>query len=559
MAIRPLTRTSQSNVSLLQKARTGALTVPDTLRSNRNRKRGDADSTTGSFLSLQSERDRLSRLFNTYKHDIDIFAMVRQVMRRMPPWTLVETVPGAGDEQHKAVLDSLFHLPDGENTCQQIVRCTVARMKMVGKAHWVLRRLDEEAAALPGGALSLQRNIVQALAKQFDLNVSEANNAVHDLLGANAPIGFELLGGALRYDKQRRVWEQSAGTSSLKEFPAEDVLEFKVMDPTGGVMSELERLESWSDASVRVFKLNADAVKTGGMADLLIVLYGSNKREVERLEALMEDRADPARTQDVWLPMVTHSTAPEGQRVGVEQVELSRRGRESQHIEFDKGLRVRKAGATGVPLQAVGEWQQVNRANMETADYILMQHEIMPWCEDFAGQVNEQLVTEVFGYTDWEFGFEQMDMRGQEFAHTQDQDLLKTGVLTPYDYWVQAHGKDRADAMLEQVVKLGIDEQAMKIPWQYTGNKWAPVTEQVPAALGGPEPPKPPEPPRGCRRARSPRGMPPTWRRPPRAHPRPRTRRCRCTATCTASTPTSCACSQPLARRARRPRAATWA
>ena len=145
MAIRPLTRTSQSNVSLLQKARTGALTVPDTLRSNRNRKRGDADSTTGSFLSLQSERDRLSRLFNTYKHDIDIFAMVRQVMRRMPPWTLVETVPGAGDEQHKAVLDSLFHLPDGENTCQQIVRCTVARMKMVGKAHWVLRRLDEEA------------------------------------------------------------------------------------------------------------------------------------------------------------------------------------------------------------------------------------------------------------------------------------------------------------------------------------------------------------------------------------------------------------------------------
>jgi hypothetical protein len=501
MAIRPLTYVPTSNVALLHKAQAGTVTRPDAGRGLRKGKGGGGALTDniGGTMSLQSEYARISRLFNTYKYDIDVFAMVRQVMRRMPPWRLEETVPGAGTEANKVLLDSFFHLPDGENTCQQIVRCTIARMKMVGKAHWALRRLDDQAlrAAAPGseGALALQHNIVNALSKQFDLNLADANAAVQDLLGSRAPIGFELLAGALRYDKQRRVWQQSTGgVGAGKEFAAEDVLEFKIMDPTGGVMSELERLESWSDASVRVFKLNADAVKTGGMADLLIVLYGSNKREVERLEALMEDRADPARTEDVWLPMVTHSTAPEGQRVGVEQVELSRRGRESMHLEFDKALRVRKAGATGVPLQAVGEWQQVNRANMETADYILMQHEIMPWCEDFRGQVNEQLVVDVFGITDWEFGFDEVDLRGQEFAHEQDQDLLKTGALTPYDYWVKTHGGARAEAMLAAVVALGIDEAAVKIPWQFTGNKWAPITEQIPPALGGPEPPKPPAP-----------------------------------------------------------------
>ena len=490
MAIRPLTR-DHSNVSLLQKSGPRSLPGPDTLRPGRDRKRGGGD-VAGSYgiMSLQSERDRQTRLLNTYKGDIDVFAMVRQVMRRLPPWTLTETVPDAGDAQHKALLDSFFHLPDGENTCQQIVRCTVARMKMLGKAHWVLRRLTDETAAVPGGVLAMQRAVIETLAKSLGVDETAATAAVHDMLGANSPIGFELLNGAVRYDKQRRVWQQATGSvGQPREFPEDDVLEFKIMDPAGGVMSELERMEAWSDASVRVFKLNSDAVKTGGMADLLIVLYGSNKREVERLEALMEDRADPARTEDVWLPMVTHSTAPEGQRVGVEQVELSRRGRESLHLEFDKQLRVRKAGATGVPLAAVGEWQQLNRANMETADYILMQHEILPTCVDFAGQVNEQLLVDVFGYTDYEFGFEAVDLRGEEFAHEQDQAYLKTGILTPYAYWTKVHGEAGAEAMLEQLKKLGIDEAAAKIPWQYTNNRWAPMTEQIPKSLGGSETP----------------------------------------------------------------------
>jgi len=434
------------------------------------------------FFGVESKRQALQRLWATYHNDIDIFAMARQVMRRIPPWKLEEAERGQGDQANERILNDFFHRPDGVNSCQAILRCTIARLKMIGDAYWLLRYAGDEDEAGGSSSESLMKvrgPLAEAIAKRTELTKAEVDDVLDGVLSGVQPIGFEYLEGAMIFNKDAGTWTQAVGNTGTKTHIADRVVRFQNLDPAGGVLSELKWLEPWSDASVQTFILNRDGVRTGGMADMLIVMYGVSETEARRLEAWMMDRADPARTEDMWLPIITHATGMENQRVGVDSVKLSDKGRDAQHGQFDDALRVRKSGTTGVPLSTVGEWKSVNRANMEEDNRKLIEYEVWPDCMDMAVAITENIVVEKFGIMDWTFGFEKPDTRNQELAHKQDIEDLRSGVTTPYAYWVERHGMAAADEMLREIKLAGGDIELAKIPWYVSGGKWTPMTDII--------------------------------------------------------------------------------
>ena len=485
MPIMPYHPATRSNVAL---AKGSPFTLPlnkaaarDKLRPGKRLNADQGRDDPFSFLTLEAERQRIARLWSTYHGDIDIFAMVRQVMRRVPPWELQETEFGKGAEANERLLLDFFHRPDGTNSCQAILRSTIARLKMIGNAYWLLRYVGDEDDAGGGEALAKMRGpVAEEVADRTGMTKAEVIGIMEGALSGTQPIGFEYLEGAVRYDGKDGVWKQAVSSGQPKTYRPERVIEFKSLDPAGGVLSELRWLEPWSDASVQTFILNRDGVRTGGMADKLIVLYGVSAKEAIRIEGYMADRADPARTEDTWLPIVTHATAAiEGQRLGVDSVELSSKGRDAQHGQFDETLRIRKSGVTGVPLSTVSEYRSVNRANMAEDNRKLIEHEIWPDCTDMAVAITENVIVEYFGITDWQFGFEKPDTRGQELAHKQDIEDLRSGVTTPYNYWVQVHGKAATEEMLKEIAAAGGDVELTKVPWYVSGGQWTPMTDII--------------------------------------------------------------------------------
>lgn len=434
----------------------------------------------GGVFGLEARLLQFRRQMGIWHEDIDIFAMVRQVMRRVPPWTLEETVRGQGDEASEAALRDLFHLPDGRSPLQCILRVTVGRLKMTGEAHWLLRYPDDEFGG-DDQALVKHRERLMAglLSAGYDHGV--AKQAAEDALRSDRPIGFEYLPGAVAWDKTRGAWVQmtAPGKTRVLTKHQERVVTFRTDDPAGGPLSENQWLAMWSDASIATFRLNRDSVRTGGMADLLILLYGVTERDATRIQAEMWDRADPARTEDYYIPIVAQAMAGPGERVGADSVELSKKGRDANWLEFDSELKVRKSGATGVPLSSVGEYRHVNRSIIEWADRALVEHEVLPWCEDLEAAIQEHVVVGAMGITDWRFGFKAVDTRNQELAHSQDQDLLKTGVISPYEYWTKTHGPETAEAMLRDIAAQGLDAEQMKLPWYLSGGKWMPLSQIV--------------------------------------------------------------------------------
>ena len=426
-------------------------------------------------------RGQFERWMKTFHYDIDVYAMYRQIMKRTPNWKLDEVVLGKGNPQNKEGLEQFFHLPDGRHPCQQILRATVARTSMIGDAYWLLRYVGDEERSKAYGLLrkTIQDGEVRGMVEK----------ALEPMLEGVTPIGFEYLAGSVVWDKDEKVWVQAIG-SQVVEHPEQDVVRFENMDPAGGPMNTLRWLEAWSDASVSTFKLNADAVATGGMTDTLVILYGVSNNERRRIEALAYDRADPARVDEQYIPMFVNASGMPGDRIGAQAVELSQRGREAGFGEFDKELRIRKAGATGTPLSAVGEFRSVNRATMEEMTRMMVEFEIWPSCTDLAESVTEQIIAERFSVDDWEFAFAKPDTRSAELAHQQETDNVKNGATAPYNRWVDLHGQEQADVMLANLAQQGDDEERYKVPWVVSGGKWMPMTdaggeEAAPMALEG--------------------------------------------------------------------------
>jgi len=448
---------------------------------------------------LDSEQRRWWR---TFEGDVDVFAMILKPAYLLPPWTLTEVEDGAGSESELELLRMFFHRPDGRLSCSAILWVTAVRLTALGEAYWLLRREvdpeDEEQIRKQKEESKRPGELLGTFAKQFQERfgkspsleiMHQAKERVETM--AKQPIGFEWLQGAVKRKKDEpEVFVQVVGEfGKTAEFPASDIVEFMWPDPVrGGGLNLLKVLEPYSDTTVQIMVMNRDAARTGGMADLLLVVPGISRDERDRLEESMLDRADPARSDELFIPMVARQDVPfEDKPVqSAYSVELSKRGREMGWPDFDDRIMYRKSGVTGVPGALVGRYKDVNRSNMDAQRRELFEERVQPLCNMMSQEITEQIIIEQFGIESYEFGFEDVDLRTEEFAQKQDSERMREGVLTWAQRYEKEHGKKNLETMLERLEALGADPELLQSPMIYSGNKWLFLSD-----LAGEEEPEP--------------------------------------------------------------------
>lgn len=505
---------------LAQKA-VGPSPLRDMLRPSRER-RSPRETTTGTrdILPLQglARAARQRKLFRAWEADLDLVAMVMKMTSTLPRWKLEEREAGQGSPENHMLLEQFFHLPDGRHSFQTILRLTLGRMRLLGDCHWLMRYPDGgdgKGGDGKGGSVQktqrarLHQRIAESIGPQLVEAIEEVTpgdrgliaRAVADVVtaSASAPIGFEWLEGDVQYNAPEDTYVQTIGFGSTKKYDAIEVVEFRVLSPTGKPLNTMQLTEKWSDASVQVFGLNRSAARTGGMTDMLLVVNGISAHDRKLLEAKMLSRADPRRQDDYWVPMVMRAEGVED-GVDVHSVELSKRARDAMWEAFDEGLKVRKSGAMQVPLGMVGEYKQINRANMDFQQRELVS-DVFSIGSDICEATTEQVIVERLGIEDWVLALEEPDLRNEEFAHRQDTVDQETGVLSLFDRMVARHDPyyvEQLAARLADVSELSPDEitERLKVPMMKVGKEWVwlddlidveeeveePVTAPAPAA-----------------------------------------------------------------------------
>jgi len=437
------------------------------------------------WLDATSAGSQQQRLWRTWQGDADVFAMLLKPAYLLPPWRLDEVEEGAGSDAELEILKMFFHRPDGRLSFSAILWVTAVRLTALGEAHWLLRRNpdpimdDQQSGTVTTRLLKQIEQKDPGLWKAFvelgdDGMSTMLARVAQDVQGvAKRPIGFEWMQGAvMRKPNDPTRFVQQVGQIGKKDYPQEDVVEFVWPNPaTGKGLNLLEALEPYSNASVQVMVMNRDAARTGGMADLALVIPGISPAERMRLEALMLDRADPARSDEYYVPIVVRQETMPDERTpaGAYSVELSRKGRDMTWTDFDDRLVYRKSGITGVSAALTGRYKDVNRSNMEEQRRQLFEERVGPLTELVADNVNEQILVEQFGIESWELGFEEVDLRSEEFAQRQDTEQFADGTLTWADRYLKKHGKTKLDDMLERLQGLGANVNLLRTPLMKSG------------------------------------------------------------------------------------------
>lgn len=436
------------------------------------------------------------RNWRTFKGDIDIFSLGIKVGDLLPAWKFVEVAPGQGVEANKDLLDDFFHRPDGRLTMQAVLEVTAMRLFLKGAAHWLLRRplgagqiqaaTDESARAF---AWSQQtQGIVSP--RLLTLCKDAAATEMQSLL--SQPLGFEWLQGDVQRDpNDSNFFVQSIDDRRRRRFAAADIIEFVKPDPEGtaGGLNRLSALEPWSDASVQVFVMNRDMARTSGMADLMLVISGITGDERDRLEALMLSRADSARTDETYIPLIVRSETMGEEDLKVGSVELSHKEREGMWSDFDDVLRTRKSGALGIPRVFGGDHRDMNRSTAELLYRMAYEGAIGKTALLIEENVNDLLIMDQLGIEDWKFEFEQPEYRTSDVVLEQAVTRLQNGGTTFFQFYAQEHGQDAADELVDMLEERGFDGEAMKLPHVISGGQWKGLGEVLgrkvaPGAVG---------------------------------------------------------------------------
>lgn len=451
---------------------------------------------TGHTLDNMARNMVISRLMRTRLKDPDVFAGMDRIRSRVPESRIVESPgnEGTGDETVKAEIESVFHRPDGAHSYRQILAVTADRLKCIGAAHWLFRRagdmreglskrIDQFARVLHEGGIPA--SALPLLSKALDDAVSGSLASA----SAGDVVGFEWLQGYVARDtedKARFVQVVGGSTPNKKYWPAENIVEFIRMNPhDGGPLSALEAVEEQSDASLWAFMLNRDAARTGGMADLMLAIEGMSEAERDRLMALMYQRANPSQTDLSWIPIVIRLTSTfQGRAPVVHDVSLSKKDRDAQWLEWDKGIDKRKFGILGTPAPLVKEWQTMNRSATETLNQTFFDYTWWPLFEDINEPINDRLIVEEMGSDQWCHEFVKPDFRSTDERHKQETTNLENGLVTPYAQFVDENGQLEADRVYDELKKRGLDADSWKMPWLKQGKGWLPLTSVVPPEGG---------------------------------------------------------------------------
>jgi len=450
----------------------------------------------GSLL-FSSNKD--AKRWRTLRGDIDIAAMSAKIMQLVPQWALHEREAGKGDKQHEIVLRQFFHRPDGENPCQAILQATVARLHLTGTAHWHLLRAEmneEETRETLYDVLLRTIRPVLGADKPVELLAKQVEQALETF--EQVPlVGFELLAGDIERkevdgeEKWVQTLEVSAGSSTLtskqKTYPLQDVVQFTRIGPDGKPLALIDIVEPWSDASGYLFVTNRSAAKHAGMADLMLIFSGISEDERQRLKEQLEIRADPNSIEDMYLPIIARMSAPPGEKVVAQPVKLGDRILDAAWSRFDEMLLRRKSGLMGVPLGTIGAYREVNRANMEAQRHILYEETLPTLLMIISDTVTERIIVNEFGFEDWIFDFEPADLRTEEVRHVQRIESLRAGLTTPYQAWVQLHGKHIADEFVRTLESMGVNGDVFKVPWIQSGGNWMPISAAVQAVMASEE------------------------------------------------------------------------
>lgn len=469
---------------------TGALI--DALRAPVERESLHEDSLLSRSLRRVGQAAERKALFDAWEEDIDLVAMTWALMQAVPVWKLEERVRGKGLPENRIILESFFHLPDGRQNFQNLLRVTVGRYKLLGDAYWLLKKPSEQVQEVARRSQQMARVAANRLSKALRLPGGEATRLEGALTVqfqkqldrlASLPPGFEFLDGDVERVGDEYVQTVSFGRS--KTYSADRVIEFRSPSPRGGVFNIMKALLPYSRASVRVFQLNRAGAQTGGMADMLIAIDGISDAERRRLEQRMMSRADPRRDIDQYLPLIVRAQSLDpDQRVRLSSVRISERERDAKWGEWDRELRVRKSGAMQVALSQVGEWRTVNRATKDQSKRDLID-EALALTSDICNTVTERIIVETFGIEDWVLTVVPPDLRDAEFAHKQDLQDQENGVLSLWDRWSTRHGVNYAEEMAERLATLmGADTELVKelckVPQLKVGKEWIPVTDILP-------------------------------------------------------------------------------